>query len=175
MNNKQEQFNQIYIENKEMVYRLCLGYLGKQSEVEDLFQEVFLKIWQYLDTYRGEAAVSTWIYRIATNTALQYRQKRNRQSQRSVNLENNTDLIDKINFSEPTNIDYTYELNHLLRAIRKLKKIDRLIITLALEGFSYIEIGDILGLTVNHVGVKINRIKQQLKKQLSKDGRFKCQ
>lgn len=172
MNNKQEQFNQIYIENKDIVYRLCLGYLGKQTEVEDLFQEVFLKIWQYLDAYRGEAAVSTWIYRIATNTALQYRQKRSRQSKRSVNLENNTDLIDKNNFSDPADIDQSYERNQLLKAISKLKKIDRLIITLALEGFSYIEIGDILGLTVNHIGVKINRIKKQLKKQLSKDGRF---
>ena len=71
-------FNQIYRENRELIFRLCRGFLGAGQEAEDLFQEIFLKVWNNLDSFRGQAKVSTWIYRIGTNTALLYTKRKSR-------------------------------------------------------------------------------------------------
>lgn len=155
-----------------MVYRLCLAYLGRDGAVEDLFQDIFLKIWKYLDSFKGEASISTWIYRIATNTALQYRQKNSRQKKNKADYEAATSTNNERSRSVDIPMDQGLQMNELLRVIHSLKKVDRIVITLALEGFSYQEIGDITGLKVNHIGVKINRIKKQLKKSLNTHGRF---
>ena len=75
INNKENLFIDILNENKDRIYRLCMGYLIDKQEVDDLFQDVMINIWRGLDSFRGEAQISTWIYRIAVNTSLIYNKK----------------------------------------------------------------------------------------------------
>jgi RNA polymerase sigma factor (sigma-70 family) len=85
---KRELFNQVYQDNKELIFRLCRGFLGPGPEAEDLFQEIFLKVWNNLESFRGQSKVSTWIYRIGTNTALLYRKRKARRQNREAPLLN---------------------------------------------------------------------------------------
>ena len=156
---KEALFIRILNENKNRVYRLCLM---DKEEVDDLFQDVMVNIWRGLDLFRGEAKVSTWVYRIAVNTSLIYNKKTSKKKQ-MISHHDMDELID--NSSE--SIENKMNLTLLHKSISGLKKQDRLIITLLLEGMSYQEISDITGISVNYVGVKINRIKQQLEKMIN--------
>lgn len=160
-------FNQIYQENKALIFRLCRGFSGDTPEAEDLFQEIFLKVWDNLESFQGQSKISTWIYRIGTNTALLY-QKRdiNRRKRERTFIGNSATNTAASPFELKETSEYDKQLYELLRQIAALNEMDRIIITMVLEGFSYKEIAEISGLKVNHVGVRINRIKKHLKKKI---------
>lgn len=156
-------FEEVYEVNKDKIYRLCLGFTGNPVDADDLFQETVIKIWHNLDGFRHQSQVSTWIYRVATNTALLYTHRKKR-------LDNKlTQITSKQSDIEAQEMDLTNEqqINQLHQAIAKLKEIDRIIISLVLEGNSYQEIAEITGLKANNIGVKVNRIKKQLKRYLT--------
>ncbi|MEJ2542846.1 MAG: sigma-70 family RNA polymerase sigma factor [Calditrichaceae bacterium] len=159
---KEELFIRILKENKDRVYRLCLGYLIDKQDVDDLFQDVMVNIWRGLDSFRGEAKASTWVYRIAVNTSLIYNKKIKRKQQ-LIGHEEMDNLVDQTSDNAENNMNVA----SLRKSISGLKKPDRLIITLLLEGMSYQEIADITGISINYVGVKINRIKKQLEKMIN--------
>ena len=121
-----------------------------------------VNIWRGLDSFRGEAKESTWVYRIAVNTSLIYNKKTKR-IQQLINQQEMDEIIDQTSESIETRMNLTA----LRKSISGLKKQDRLIITLLLEGMSYQEIADITGISLNYVGVKINRIKKQLEKMIN--------
>lgn len=152
--NQEQQFKELYQKYAPKVQRLCLGYTGNMMEAEDLLQEVFVKVWQNLDKFRGDSKVSTWIYRIAVNTCLY--QIRSTKNKKSVDLEKAPILLE----SEG---DYKeLQLQILHKAISELKESDRLIITLLLEEVPYAEIAQITDISEVNLRVKIHRIKQQL-------------
>ena len=153
-------FLELLEENKVRIQRLCYGYLNSPSEVEDLFQEIMTNVWNSLPGFRGEAKASTWLYRIAVNTALLYRKRWKRG-------EVLTDVPDDRRGAHQ-NLEEKERLASLRRAIATLPDQDRLIVTLLLEGLSYREIADITGITINYVGVRISRIKATLE-QLMKE------
>jgi RNA polymerase sigma-70 factor, ECF subfamily len=159
---KETLFADILEQNRNRIYRLCLGYLIDKRDVDDLFQDVLVNIWRGLDSFRGEAKISTWIYRIAVNTALIHNKRTSRKKEIISSLDTD-EVIDESGGKKDIRID----VNFLREKIASLKKQDRLIITLMLEGLSYREISDIVGISVNYVGVKINRIKQQLEKLIN--------
>jgi RNA polymerase sigma-70 factor (ECF subfamily) len=152
-------FQELFAENRARIQRLCYGYLGPCGEVEDLFQDVMINVWNSLPNFRGESRASTWLYRVAVNTALLYRRKRR-------TTEPLPELRDPSRGAQQ-NLEDEERLQALRAAIATLPDQDRLIITLLLEGVSYKEISEITGLTVNHVGVKISRIKQTLEDMLT--------
>jgi RNA polymerase sigma-70 factor (ECF subfamily) len=152
-------FHELFAANKERIRRLCYGYLGPAGEVDDLFQEIMVHVWNSLPSFRGESAPGTWLYRIAVNTALIHRRKRRP-------TEPLPELSDR-RLGAQQDLETRERLAALHRAIALLADQDRLIITLLLEGLSYKEISEITGLTVNHVGVKISRIKQTLEELLT--------
>jgi RNA polymerase sigma-70 factor (ECF subfamily) len=155
--NKEALFIDILNENKDRIYRLCLGYLIDKQDVDDLFQDVMVNIWRGLDSFRGDAKTSTWVYRIAVNTSLIYNKKIKRKQQ-FIKQQEMDEIVDQTSENAETRIN----LASLKKSISGLKKQDRLIITLLLDGMSYQEIADITGISINYVGVKINRIKKQL-------------
>jgi RNA polymerase sigma-70 factor (ECF subfamily) len=159
---KEALFTRILAENKDRIYRLCLGYLIDKQDVDDLFQDVMINIWRGLDSFRGEAKASTWVYRIAVNTSLIYNKKTKRKQQ-LIGHEEMDNIVDQASENAETKMN----LASLRKSISSLKKQDRLIITLLLEGMSYHEIADITGISINYVGVKINRIKKQLEKMIN--------
>ncbi len=159
---KEALFIRILDENKDRIYRLCMGYLIDKQDVDDLFQDVMVNIWRGLDSFRGEAKVSTWIYRIAVNTSLIYN-KKSKRKQQLINQQEMDEIVDQTSENAETRMNVA----SLRKSISGLKKQDRLIITLLLEGMSYQEIADITGISLNYVGVKINRIKKQLEKMIN--------
>jgi RNA polymerase sigma-70 factor (ECF subfamily) len=154
-------FTELFAANRARIQRLCYGYLGPSGEVEDLFQEIMVNVWSSLPGFRGESSPATWLYRIAVNTALVYRRKRRA-------TEPLPELVDPALGAHRT-LEDRERLAALRAAIATLPDHDRVVITLLLDGLSYREIAEITGLTVNHVGVKISRIKQVLESRLSEE------
>lgn len=164
MQNKELYFKEVYAQSKDKVYRLCLGFVGNKMDADDLYQEVLIKIWQNLSFFRNESSIQTWIYRIATNTALLYVKKRNKTDQKISDLNSDLLIEDKTENTEVSNIKIT----KLYQAISTLKEMDRIIISLVLEQNSYQEISEVTGLQVSNVGARINRIKKSLTQKMKK-------
>ena len=154
-------FEELFERHKAPIQRLCFAYLNAADEVEDLFQEIMSNVWHALPGFRGEAQASTWLYRIAVNTALLYRRK----------LRKGEPLREVADRSAGAhqNLEERERLDALRRAIAVLPDQDRLIVTLLLEGLSYREIAEVTGLTVNYVGVKLSRIRQAIEQRMTEE------
>lgn len=172
MDNKAEYFKNIYQEVSAKVYRLCLGYTGNREDAEDLFQDIMILIWNNLHTFRNESSVNTWIFRIAVNRALLYVKRRSRKEKLVQTLYQSNHQ--KIELSEEIDSKEDKEeiINFLYARIAELEELDRIIISMILEGCSYKEISDVLGINISNVGVRINRIKNKLKNKFESHGRF---
>lgn len=147
-------FVRLFEERRAGVRRLCYSYLNSASEVDDLFQEIMTNVWKSLPNFRGDAKLSTWVYRIAVNTALIHR-RRQKPSEKLLDLPDHR-------VSTQRDLERQERLDALHQAIAQLGDQDRLIVSLLLEGLDYKEIADVTGITANYVGVKISRIKQAL-------------
>jgi RNA polymerase sigma-70 factor, ECF subfamily len=156
---REQLFIDLFEQRRAGIRRLCYSYLNSASEVDDLFQEIMTNVWNSLPNFRAEASLSTWVYRIAVNTALIHRRRR-RPS------EELPDMPDP-RVSTERDLERREQLEALHHAIAQLGGQDRLIVSLLLEGLSYKEIADVTGITVNYVGVKISRIKQALEQLMT--------
>lgn len=151
-----EFYNRFIRENAGIISKICRAYADTADDYHDYFQEVCLQLWRTHASFQGKSSVSTWVYRVALNVCLtQFSKEKKRIA---------TDPILEQHFAaeEACSVE-AEQLNSLYAAIKKLKETDRALIILYLEDKSYKEIADILGSSTNHVGVKINRIKNQLK------------
>ncbi len=155
-------FVELYDQNRARLLRLCAGYLGSAADADDLFQDVMINVWNGLPAFRRESSASTWIYRIAVNTALMYRRAASRRAKVI------TTPVDALpdRAAPPEAGDNEQRLAQLHRAIAWLAPQDRICITLTLEGLSYKEIAEVTGMTVNHVGVRISRAKRALESSM---------
>lgn len=150
-------FKNIYEDNYPKVLRLCLGYCnGNEPQAKDLAQEVFIKVWDNLKTFREEASLSTWIYRITVNTCLVHI-RNNKKRIFSSKLPN--DIESKLQDSK-SNLEDKFE--QLYACINKLNADNKAIILLELEGLQQKEIAEIMGLSHEAIRVRIHRIKNEL-------------
>ena len=127
-----------------------------KAEIDDLFQEILIRLWNGFDNYEGRSTAQTWIYRVALNTAINQDKKERRRIE-TVPL---TVDIDPYEADDPR----TQQIRELYDRISHLDLIDRSLILLWLEGITYDEIGAIIGITPNNVGVRLARIKEKLVK-----------
>ncbi len=160
---KEDLFTNLFVEQRARIYRLCQAYLFDKDDVEDLFQEIMINVWNNLESFRGMSKISTWIYRIAVNTALLYNKKAKKKRNLFIQLSPGIYPSDEIEDGS-SNQENNHQIKNLHTCINTLKKEDRIIISMVLEGLKYDEIAEVTGLTANHVGVKINRIKPVLLK-----------
>lgn len=151
-------FIQLLNSNQGIIGKVCSIYCNYKEDYEDLFQEITYQAYKGFASFRGEAKFSTWLYRIALNTAISSFRKKRPQ------LNFVADLPDEIIFS---NEEQHNQKQHLIYAIKQLNEGERAIIALYLEEMSYAEIASIIGITENNTAVKINRIKNKLHKILS--------
>ena len=151
----EKEFAKIVRENKTTIYTVCYMFSDDREEVEDLFQEVLIALWQGLDSFRGESALRSWIYRISLNTCISADRKKRRRAD-SVRLDMKIDL-----FADTD--DDSRQAQMLRGRIGKLGVFDRAIILLWLENLSYEEIGAIVGISAKNVSVRLVRIREQLK------------
>ncbi|MDH8702735.1 RNA polymerase sigma-70 factor (ECF subfamily) [Dysgonomonadaceae bacterium PH5-43] len=146
-------------DNKKLIYKVSHIYCESKMEKEDLFQEIIANLWKAYPNFKGNSKVSTWIYRIALNTTITwFRDHVKRKS-----------FVEYNNFIPIVHNDYELDeiYEQLYSAIAHLGKIDKAIILLQLEGYSYSEIAEIIGMTKTNIATKINRIKLKLKDYLS--------
>lgn len=135
-------------------------FSADKEEVEDLFQEVLIALWQGVESFRGESNIRSWIYRISLNTCISADRKKRRRAD-SVRLDMNINL-----FADTD--DDSRQAQMLRERIGKLGVFDRAIILLWLENLSYEEIGAIVGISAKNVSVRLVRIREQLKTMSNK-------
>lgn len=167
---KEEQFNDIVKDNSEKILRICRYYSPDNDSCYDLSQEVLINVWKNLDKFRGDSAISTWIYRIAVNTCLTFVSKNSKYTGvvlkvDPVNLallsenDEHNEIEDKIKIEEQSDL--------LQNELNTLSVIDKALISLVMEGLSTREISDVIGITEPNVRTKISRIKGDLRNKLN--------
>lgn len=144
-----------------IIIKICRAYTNSQEDFEDYYQEVCLQIWRSKDNFKEQSQWSTWVYRISLNVCLTLLKKKKNNVQHFV-----SDAI-PAEVTEDSQVFADESLNQLYAAIRKLSELDRGIIMLYLEERPYQEIADIIGTTANNIGIRVNRIKEKLKKLLN--------
>lgn len=139
---------------RALLYKVIRAYGDTESDREDLFQEISIQIWRSVPNFREDCAISTWLYRISLNTALKWAKKSSKHSKGHHSLDVANQLL------APNEIDD--RLDWLYTEIHKLGEVEKSLTLLMLDGYSYKEMAEIMGISENYVGVKINRIKKHL-------------
>lgn len=165
--NKEEQFKVIVSESEERIRRICRYYCPSPEDQKDIYQEVMVNIWKSLESFRGDSAISTWVYRVAVNTALTYTGKAFKNMKLFVN--GNLASINLVPEEESLKGKLLEEeqLNLLQVELNQLSVIDKVLMSLVLEGLTIKEIAGVIGITEANVKVKIHRVKTQLKEKLN--------
>lgn len=156
MEEKERRFTTVVNEHKRTIYTVCYMFSNDKAEIEDLFQEILVRMWNGFETFRGESSLNTWIWRVSLNTCLNYERRRKREGER-------VELAVDINPFSDTDDD-AMQIRQLHERIGRLGFVDRSIILLWLENMSYDEIGAIVGISAKNVSVKLVRIREKLKK-----------
>lgn len=159
MNNDLEhQFVTELESNQNIVHKVCTLYTNTKDAHNDLFQEITIQLWKAYPKFRGESKFSTWMYRVALNTAITLYRK----SKRRIKTQDFESVIFKIKANEydPTEEE---QLKLMYEAIRQLGDIDKALVFLYLENKSYSEISETLGISEVNARVKMNRIKTKLR------------
>ena len=157
---QEQEFIQLLNKHQNIIHKVCSIYMNDYADKEDLFQEVTLQAWKAYASFRGDAKFSTWLYRVALNTAITFYRKEKKQIP-TFTAETLPEISESHNPIED-------QVKAMYKAIGELSKIDKALIMLYLEDYSYIEIGEMLGITANNVAVKMNRLKTRLKEQTQK-------
>lgn len=149
----ESEFLQLIDQHQGIIHKVCRLYRDTKEDREDLFQEIVYQLWKSLRGYAGKAAFPTWMYRVALTTAIaSYRKKQPRIVF--------TDVLPEQAAGPPEHA----ENESLMLALKQLGDVEKALVALYLDDFSYREIAAITGISENNVGVKLNRIKQKLSK-----------
>lgn len=148
--------------HKAILFKVARAYGASHADREDLFQEMALQLWHSVPAFRGDSAASTWIYRVAFNTAIAWRRRERKHGKGRQEIEAASGLLAEPAVRDP-------RLEWIYARIAGLGEIDRSLALLMLDGFSYRDMSQILGLGESNVGVRINRIKAALAAQLAKE------
>ncbi len=157
-------FTQWMTEHEKLLRHIISGFEAKPDIQDELFQEIALNIWRALPKFRQDSAVKTFVARIAHNVLATHVAK----AVRTVNAERDLDDMpldaehDVIHPTPFQMLDQRQRQQRLIQAIRQLKLEQQQVITLALEGMSYQDIADVLSISTNLVGVRLQRAKQTL-------------
>ena len=148
------EFARIIRENKGTIYTVCYMFSKDKEEVDDLFQEALIKLWQGCASFQGKSDLKTWIYKVTLNSCISIDRKK--KSRKTQPLMEGIDLFDK-------NDADNKQTDMLHARIQRLQPFDRAIVLLWLENLPYDEIGQIVGISAKNVGVRLYRIREQLK------------
>jgi len=160
---KEKIYREVLEDNYSKIFRLCLRYFGNTAEAEDAAQDVFVKVWMNIDKFRGESALSTWLYRIATNVCLTSLRKRKPETIPIDRLENEKTDDDSDESSKQETGEKKIEFFN--DYIGRLSTVDRTIVSLYLEEVDSKSIAEITGLSDINVRTRIHRIRNSIKKE----------
>jgi RNA polymerase sigma factor (sigma-70 family) len=168
----QAAFRELVETRQGLVYNTVLGLVQNAEDAEDVSQEVFIKVFESVKQFKGESAFTTWLYRVAVTTGLEFLRKKKRKKRfaflTSLFGEDQTPLHDPPDFVHPgVQLDNREKSKVLFQAINKLPDNQRIAFTLhKVEGLSYQEVSDVMATTVAAVESLIHRARQNLKKTL---------
>jgi RNA polymerase sigma-70 factor (ECF subfamily) len=157
----EKEFIELIKSHQGILHKICNIYFLKDPFKEDYYQEMLIRLWKAYPGFKNQSAFSTWLYRVALNTAIDIIRKQILLPKQTALLKAQYNTAETINTVESENKDKLY------LAINQLSDIEKAIIILYLEDFNYSEIAEITGISENYTGVKINRIKTQLIKILN--------
>lgn len=156
----EQKFIDLINQHQGLIHKVCIMYENDPEVRNDLFQEIVLQLWKSFNTFRGESKITTWMYRIALNTAISGFRKQTRKVK--------TEDLQEVHFNISEGGDDSEEnLQRLQWAIRQLSEIDRAMIMMALEEVPYEEIAETMGISQNNVRVRMNRIREKIRKLMN--------
>ena len=157
----EKNFLELVAKNQPRILRICRAYAWNPQDQEDLYQEVLLQIWRSLSGLKDPATASTWLYRVALNTAISFVRKQAPRRDR-VSAFSHEQIRQAAEQRQPAEEQDSAELAALYEVIAKLDGVEKARITLFLEDLSYEEIAEVMGLNPGHVGVLLHRVKKKL-------------
>jgi RNA polymerase sigma-70 factor (ECF subfamily) len=154
-----EQFLSVFEENTGIIIKISRAFTKNPPDREDLINDIALELWKSFEKFKGDSKISTWIYRVALNTAINYKRKRK-----------NDFLFTSLNDFRKEEItpwliekEDSDESEVLYQCIDQLNEINKAIVLLYLDGNSHAEISEIMGISKTNVATRISRIKEQIK------------
>lgn len=163
-NHQEKEFLRLIETNKGIIHKVSKMYMDSSDDQEDLFQEIILQLWKAYPSFKSNSKFSTWMYRVALNTALVYFKK----EKRKVDKTPLNEQIDIADFSD--NHEKEEKLSYFYKAVQELNAIEKALIFLFLEDQSHKEIAHNLGITEVNARVKLNRTKEKLQLIIKKNG-----
>ena len=157
----EHKFLELVTENRNRILRVCRVYAWNSADQDDLYQEVLFQIWRGLPALKEKQFADTWLYRVAINTAISFARKRALGASRVVHFEH-ADLTRTIESRQTTVENTDDRIADLYTAIYKLDPLEKALITLFLEDFTYEQMAEATGISANHVGVMLHRAKKKL-------------
>ncbi len=155
---KEKKFLRLISEHEGLIHKICHVYAADALAKQDLFQEIVIQLWKSFENFRNESKISTWMYRVALNTALT--EKRRNKTKVSISFLGSL----KDDKAQESNMDANEEnLNLLFSAISKLTEVEKAVVMLYLDDKSYEDMEDVLGINQGTLRVKMNRIKEKLR------------
>lgn len=148
--------------NEGLIYKIASVYTDNAEDRKDLMQEIIYNLWKSFASFNQKSSLSTWMYRVAMNVAI-YHLKITKRKISTIPLDG-----ENFDFTDLKNTDYEDKLKTFGLYLNNLNQLDKGIVMLYLENKSYAEIAEIIGISESNVGTKMSRIKEKLKKQISK-------
>ncbi len=164
MNTGEKEFLGLIETHKGIIHKITKMYMGNPEDQQDLFQEIIYQLWRSVSSFNGNSKFSTWMYRVALNTAIVFIKKDKRK------VSTTDDLPENLAQEEDLSGEKEIQLSHFYTAVQKLDRVEAAIIFYHLENYSHREIGTNLGITEVNVRVKLNRAKTKIKELIKKQG-----
>lgn len=163
MNTEQERtFVEFFKPNQRLIHKICKIYTDNAEDHQDLFQEITIQLWKSFPCFKGEAKFSTWMYRVALNTAITLFRKPQKRKAQTVEVDVSSLTMEYENYE-----DDEHKLQKMYKAIYELSDVEKALIMMFLEDKPYKEIGEVLGITEGNARVKMNRAKNNLKNKIN--------
>lgn len=160
---EKEKFIEIITTNQNLLYKICNSYCPNPDYRRDLEQEILMQLWKSIKKFDGRVKITTWMYKIALNTAISHYRKDSKRIDKPVDIDNS--VISLPDFEYDSQIDE--KITILYKVIEQLSKMDKALMLLYLDNYKHKEIAEILGISESNVATKISRIKKSLKEQIS--------
>lgn len=164
MKTREKEFLELIEIHKGIIHKISRMYMDDEDDQKDLFQEIICQLWKSYDSFNHQSKFSSWMYRVALNTAIVYFKKLKRKEDAYATIANEIEI--------PSDDAETKEIQlaHFYKALQQLDKIEKALMFYFLENYSHREIGENLGISEGNARVKLNRAKNKLKDLIKKQG-----
>jgi len=161
LDSKQKEFSQLIKGNQGLIIKVSRLYTNSLEDEQDLFQEIVLQLWRSYDSFKGNSKISTWMYRVALNTAITLFRKKKKSPL--------TSELDEVHFEyeQEQDDEKQAQISLLYKVIKLLPNVERAIVMMYMDDVSYKEIAETLGITEVNARVKMNRLKKTLKELMT--------